>query len=72
MKIEKSGIRVILSKEDMDVLIKARDMLEKINDEIEVDMDRDIPCKVITEDGLEMNTEDLWGAYTALDDILND
>lgn len=72
MTIKKSGITIILSREDIEVLFKARSILEEITDEVEANEDRDIPCKVVTEDGLEMNTEDLWGAYVALDDILND
>ncbi len=55
----------------METLFKARDILEKVEDEVESNKDRDIPCTVITEDGFEMNTEDLWSAYANLDDALS-
>jgi len=70
MKVEKSGIKITLSAEEMEVLYKARDILNDINDEIEDNKGNDMSCIVTTENGIEFNHEVLWDAFVGLDNML--
>jgi len=71
MKIEKSGIKIILSMQDIETLEQVKEMLDTINAEVENSIDRDIPCQILTEDNVELDSEDIWNAYVALDDVLS-
>lgn len=65
MKIEKAYTKITLSAEDVEILKKARNILDDITDELQSDES----CTVVTEDGIEWDNDNLSDAFEALDNI---
>ena len=70
MRVERQNIKVVLSYEDMNILDKAKNILENITDTTEEAEDKDVSCIVTTEDNLELDKEEIWNAYCSLENLI--
>ena len=70
MRVERQNIKVVVSYEDMNILNKAKNILEDITDVTEEAEDKDVSCIVTTEDNLELDKEEIWNAYCGLENLI--